>query len=308
MHKSARRPLSKTLGIENMRDKMKENTKSESDVIYGHWSAVKAFAVIVFISVLAYKIVVIEVDFTFDFPTLLSLLLAFFSVGLAAMFYFKATESSNTFYDNTYKFTRDIAQLLTKIESGFGERLKHLDEGYASMRDHIQKMPTNPKVNEAKKRIEKEEEHLDKTVEERNAIINSFLDKTQIQDEEKQQFIEALKEKEEDLQSAHEEISKLKRKVLKERIRQKRSHSEGLLSDPPFRGYVNEHIVEKIGGERVKTMPPNIIRRRLESIKPELSKSFTSDLIENRIFDEDMDLTRKGYIFLKEIASEFSEE
>jgi len=71
---------------------------------------------------------------TMDTSTLLSLLLALFSVALSALFYFKATDTSNAFYDNTYKFTKEIAELLVKIESGFGEKLRHLDEGYKNTR------------------------------------------------------------------------------------------------------------------------------------------------------------------------------
>ncbi len=153
------------------------------------WHAVKSFAVIVFVSVAAYKIAVTPFNFVLDFPTLLSLLLAFFSVGLAALFYFKATETSNTFYDNTYKFTRELAQLLTKMESGFGERLKHLDEGYSSMRDHIQRMPSGEKLKGAQKKIEEGEETIDKTSEERNALIMQLVEKANLQEEEKAKFI-----------------------------------------------------------------------------------------------------------------------
>lgn len=93
----------------------------------GLWDWVKAISTLVTVGIIAYKIYLTPIELTVDFPTLLSLLLALFSVGLAALFYFKATETSNTFYDNTYNFTKDIAQLLVKMESGFGERLRNLE-------------------------------------------------------------------------------------------------------------------------------------------------------------------------------------
>ena len=86
------------------------------------WGVVKAFALIALISCVCYKLLVTAFQLVADFPALMSLLLALFSVALAALFYFKATETSNTFYDNTYKFTKDIAGLLVRMESGFGER------------------------------------------------------------------------------------------------------------------------------------------------------------------------------------------
>jgi len=94
------------------------------------WDWVKAICTLTAVGVISYKVYLTPIDLTVDFPTLLSLLLALFSVGLAALFYFKATETSNTFYDNTNNFTKDIAQLLAKMESGFGEKLRNLDEGY----------------------------------------------------------------------------------------------------------------------------------------------------------------------------------
>jgi hypothetical protein len=96
---------------------------------------IKSIVLIGVTGVFCYKVIETPVNLQFDFPSFLSLLLALFSVGLAAMFYFKATDSSNAFYDNTYKFTRDIADLLVRIESGFGEKLRHLDEAYKGMQD-----------------------------------------------------------------------------------------------------------------------------------------------------------------------------
>ncbi len=40
---------------------------------------------------------------SFSFTDLLSVLLAFFAIALSVAFYFKATDTSNMFYDNSYK-------------------------------------------------------------------------------------------------------------------------------------------------------------------------------------------------------------
>ena len=98
---------------------------------------VKSIALLAVTGVFCYKVIQTPINMQFDFPSFLALLLALFSVGLAAMFYFKATDSSNAFYDNTYKYTRDIAELLVRIESGFGEKLRHLDEAYTGMQDRF---------------------------------------------------------------------------------------------------------------------------------------------------------------------------
>ncbi len=80
--------------------------------------------------VIAWKIYRSEVDLT-------GTILALFSVGLSVAFYFKANETSNQFYDNTYKFTNNMSELLGRIDSGFGERLRHLDEGNNHIREKL---------------------------------------------------------------------------------------------------------------------------------------------------------------------------
>jgi hypothetical protein len=73
----------------------------------------------------------------FSFTDLLALILALFSVWLSAMFYFKADEASSRFYDNSYKFTREMSVMLGKIEAGFGERLKSIDEHSNKVREYM---------------------------------------------------------------------------------------------------------------------------------------------------------------------------
>lgn len=80
----------------------------------------------------------------FPLTDLVALVLAIFAISLSALFYFKATETSNRFYDNSHKFTRDVSEILGRIEAGFGERLRHLDEGYSSLRDHVTRIPFDP--------------------------------------------------------------------------------------------------------------------------------------------------------------------
>lgn len=281
---------------------MKDEEHENGQAIYGYWGVVKAFALIALISVLSYKIIITPFQLVIDFPTLLSLLLAFFSVGLAALFYFKATESSNTFYDNTYKFTRDIAQLLTKIESGFGERLKHLDEGYTSMREHIQKMPVNQKVSDAKRKIEEEEEIIDKTSEERNELIQQLLERAQMEEEERMQFIAQLKEKEESLENAHEEVSKLKRRLIVEKLNRRRESEHPLMNDEGFIEYFKENVIEALGGSKVKRMPSSIMSKRFASFVDELGSGFIRDLIHIGVIEADHSLTSFGIKYIRDLA------
>lgn len=281
-----------------------EEKIKEQDRIYGYWGVVKAFAVIAAISVISYKILITPIEFVLDFSTLLSLLLAFFSVGLSALFYFKATETSNSFYDNTHKFTRDIAQLLAKMESGFGERLKHLDEGYSSMRDYLQTngsdVSNNSSSKEAKKKIEEEKELANRTIEERNQIINNFVEKAHLDAAEKEQFLTSLHSKEKELEETRSDISKLKNQLRREKLR-KRSDNN-ILNDSAFKSYAAEKIVHRLGKGILIKGGIRSINNQFAGVLENLDTEFINDLESYGLIDNDKDLTKKGYMYIKEIA------
>jgi len=73
---------------------MSNTEKKENQIPW--W--VKNIILIGLTGVFSYKVIQPSLNFQFDFPAFLSLLLALFSVALATMFYFKATDSSNKFY------------------------------------------------------------------------------------------------------------------------------------------------------------------------------------------------------------------
>ena len=82
---------------------------------------------------IAILVKIIESPFKIDlsnlsFTDVLSLFLALFSIGISAAFYFKASDTSNEFYNNTYKFTQEMSRLLERIDSGFGEKLNNISQ------------------------------------------------------------------------------------------------------------------------------------------------------------------------------------
>ncbi|USL15775.1 hypothetical protein [Bacillus thuringiensis] len=68
----------------------------------------------------------------------LSIVLALFSIGLSVAFYFKSTDQSNKFYDDTTKFTKDTGMLLGEIKASFGEKLAHLSQENIVIRNSIE--------------------------------------------------------------------------------------------------------------------------------------------------------------------------
>lgn len=277
---------------------MSENIKTPFQPM--EW--VKALSVTILVAVFSYKVFETPITLTVDFPTLLSLLLAMFSVGLAALFYFKATETSNSFYDNTHKFTRDIAQLLAKMESGFGERLRHLDEGYSSMRDHFQKGGAGSGlvsgVEETKKRIEEEQQDIRKSLEERSQIVSELLEKSQLQDEERQEISRKLMEKEKEVQDAQNELMKMNRRLAMERMQRRRESNRGRHN---FDRYTASHVINELGTDEILNGSMRSITRMFAGISRDLPDAYISDLTEAGYFEEE--LTADGVRYLKHLAA-----
>lgn len=198
-----------------MSDQNYDNNSNENKISYiNTWFKIIIISAIT--GVILYKVLLTPIDLSaFNFSDLLSLVLAIFAISLSVMFYYKANDTSNLFYDNTYKFTKDISIILGRIEAGFGERLKHLDEGYAGLRDKMYQAPSSE--TSAKKEIEKEEKALQKVVDERDSIIKDLLEQTALQEKEKANFLSSLKEKEVELDSARKSLNILRSELAQNR-------------------------------------------------------------------------------------------
>ncbi|MDC0335902.1 hypothetical protein OAN24_03270 [Pseudodesulfovibrio sp.] len=159
---------------------------------------VKSILLGLLIGTFCYKLLATDLNITFDFSAFLSLVLALFSVLLAALFYFKATDSSNAFYDNTYKFTQQVSELLARIESGFGEKLTHLDHSYKGIVDRFDSIPLNPS-EDTEKQIEETKEIEKEVSEDRTKIIDALLERSTIAEKDKENLKKALNERDEEL-------------------------------------------------------------------------------------------------------------
>ncbi|MBD8254442.1 hypothetical protein IFT96_03595 [Pseudomonas fluorescens] len=150
------------------------------------WDVVTGLCVVILFVAAAIKLFSGDIKFSVDFPTLLSLLLAFFSVGLSALFYFKATESSNSFYDNTYKFTTDISQLLARMDSGLGEKMNLLENRYGDLKDFMRSGSYGSNDTEAASdQINTEKAELEKVVKEKDTIIAQLIESSNLDEAEK---------------------------------------------------------------------------------------------------------------------------
>ena len=271
------------------------------------WEIVKALSTVVVVAVFSVKLFMIPTSLTIDFPMLLSLLLALFSVGLSALFYFKATDSSNKFYDNTHKFTRDIAQLLAKMESGFGERLRNLDEGYTSMRGYFQVEKTSSAAGvdtkyfeEVKKKLEAENEEYKRTVNERSVIIDELIEKSQLDKTDKDEISKRLKDKEFEILEMQNEIKKLNSNITVARFKNKNvdANKMRLSTKTGMDQYAMREVIKKIRTEEWSHMSSRSIRANFNSLIDNLHPAFLEDLNDCGYF-ENLSLTIKGVDYLR---------
>ncbi len=125
-----------------------------------------------------------------NYSDLLSLCISLFAIGISIEFYFKASDTSNKFYDNTYKFTKDISETIGRMEERFGERLKHMDEGYTRILDRG--FSTTADLKNREEEIEKEKIELVEKINENEAIISQLIESNELSKEDKKQYLDEL--------------------------------------------------------------------------------------------------------------------
>ena len=218
-------------------------------------------------------------------------MLALFSVALSVAFYFKATEASNQFYDNTYRFTKEMSEILGRIEAGFGERLRHLDEGYTGMRDRLDKMPSYGGATHSD--VKKEEEEIRKRESEQKAVIEDLARKAKLADHEKQALFANLAQKSEELEQARIELRQMQE-----------SRTRTSEEAPPRRSVVLRYVASMIKKELPEdylTEPITSLKARklFADIRPKLAEVALRDMEKLDLLDPDGELTRDAMMLLR---------
>lgn len=270
------------------------------------WSFVQAICTVLFVFFILLKFY--SSTFTVDFSTLLSIVLAIFSIWLSATFYFKATETSNRFYENTYSHSKDIATLLVKIESGFGEKLDNLRDNYSSIDSRMNGYMKNPIEKEResiKSEMTEATEEIEKIKLSKDEIINNLILKTNLAEKDKEDIKLKLQEKEDALKNANNKIKLLENNLT--RIDRRIKNSKPSLSNDI------SGIVENYLSRRVKNLILNmnnvenldelnyreIQGTLLNMIKAkELDPDFLMDAVQYEYIDLNKGFTPKGYSIL----------
>ena len=227
---------------------------------------------------------------TFSFTDFLALVLALFSVALSVAFYFKATEASNQFYDNTYRFTKEMSEILGRIEAGFGERLRNLDEGYSGMRDRLDKLP--PYSGATVSEVKKEEEEIRRKEEEQKALIEELARKAKLAQHEKQALFANLAQKSEELEQARMELRQMR--VSRRKVTEAGTSRRDVLlyvARKIQREIPSEELAEGITSQKVRTL--------FSAIKPKLAEEALKDMESLDLLEADGELTRDAMLLLR---------
>ena len=161
---------------------------------------------VMFIGLLCYRLV--RTDFSFD--SILSTLLAFFSIFISIFFYFKADETSTNFYKSSYDIMKDVSVTLGKIDARFGEKLISL----------------NDKVSHLDSISSQKSEEIKEQKDDKDKIINELMDKAHLDEKEKKKYRQQLEDSERQIEILKRQQFMARREA--DRLRSK-MESEGLL-------------------------------------------------------------------------------
>ncbi|MGP5175463.1 hypothetical protein [Psychrobacter immobilis] len=278
---------------------------SFSEEIKNRESWAKIAIAIILTALVSYKIATIDANldfsnFNFSFTDLLSLILAIFAISMSVALYFKATDTSNRFYDNTFKFTKDISEILGRIEAGFGARLKNLDEGYSGLRDSFQgSIGSSEEIDASKIELEKE-------IAEKNQILSDLIDQTKLSEDEKTEVLHSLQSKEREILNLTKELKFLK--FLKHKIQNNERSIESTLINkvPPSMRKIVFNILESsdIPIHRVADLPIELLRNILIFDRRMYSASTQKLLFKYGIIDDSGSFTNEGLQYIRALAKD----
>jgi len=246
---------------------------------------------------ITYKIVVTDFNLSeFSFSEILSLVLSLFAIGISVSFYYETTKTSNRFYDNTYKFTKDISENLGRIEERFSEQLKGIKEGSQMLRERVEKYYSFDPNNEIDEQKLKElNTRLEQQQKEQEKLINNLATKYQIAENDKNQFIG-------EIESKKSEIDKLKRKLD---ILQKNSKLDEELHEE-FK--IPSRIIsyfkgagKKRGFNKLFELTDEEAIEFFSENQKKLASGFINDMVIYELLDDSGNLTENGLNTLRRI-------
>ena len=245
----------------------------------------------------------------FDFSDLLAMILAIFAIGMSVAFYFKSTDSSNQFYDNIYNFTQKTSEILGRIEERFGERLKHLDEGYGRIQsrfDGVSKTPDEIKkeVKETEGKEEEEKQKLEQTNKALQKMMEQLTQRAKLQDQEKKEFyqeMERLTAEKDHAQARIREIEEDRDKMQHQLLMLERDMERGLhemrnpILEEVFHHSEIRHLIRQ-------DAPTRIIQKQSRKFFEHFPEEIIKELQEEGIVNKQREITAAGLMMIRAMS------
>lgn len=269
-----------------MTDQIKKD-KREATRVLGLPRNLGGFVIIAFTSIVVYRLFTMELDLQFDFTSLLALFLALFAISLSALFYFRATQTSERFYHDMHQFTARNSELQGRIEERFGGHFRQLDERTLAIQSKFDRLPLD--ITEIRKKEEEATERVAKVTEETERILNEIIDRATAAEEEREAYKTKLKNAQDELQRSKQELEQ-----LQDRIRQAEEPEH-------FQLDVVRHFL------RVFSLPSSaytdsaIIMAFSKYILHDLNEKHVMYMQKENLLDEQYSLTEKGLVFAKQL-------
>ena len=249
-----------TENISEILDKMLKLQEKEKKPSFFKKTICIVASICVVIFVIFICIIIYKINFTTE--SILSTLLAFFSIFISVFFYFKADETSSKFYDSSYKFMKDISVTLGKIEERFGEKLNSLSD----------------KVSHLDRESKAATEEIEDKQEDKDRIINELMEKANLSEAERSEYKKMLESKD-------QEIEQLRMyRMRAEREASRLRHKMDQLSSPakyatPEDNFADTIIQAGISPQVLKYILEN--RRLPEEISPRIRKVLRANEVIN---------------------------
>lgn len=243
--------------INQILDKMLELKSSEENISFRKRCIIRtgcigALIVVATLCVMLYKN-------NFSIESLISLLLAFFSIFISVFFYFKADEASNRFYDTSYNFMKDVSVTLGKIEERFGEKLNSINDKISHL---------------AKEQYEKQEE-LENAEDGKQAIIEDLMQKAKLSDEEREEYNKKLSRQDRQIMILKQELMRLSN--IEKRMR------EASNSPKELRDYFNQRELQVIENIPFSKWPETLKNKYEKILSSEVLPKYLRIYLEEKI-------------------------
>jgi rRNA maturation endonuclease Nob1 len=280
------------------------NLGKKSDQIKNRESWLKTGVIIFFSLVIGiplfWKLLINEINFDFaqlNFESVLTLVVSFFAIILSVLFYFKANESSNQFYNNSYTFTKDISETLRGIEAGFGEKLSNLDKGNEDLKRTFE---TYISPAEIKKGVAEGKKEVKEIKEEKDKIIESLSKESEMSKKDINNYLKMIRQKDSELMEKNKMVRNLKQTSV---------NNYSFTIDRNKLQYISDYTVANILPDlsTLEMQHDNLLRKIFRSKALSFTIKYINLMKEFGYVDGDIILSESGIEFIKDLSIKYVE-